>query len=53
MPLFGTFGAFLLWKSMVCDTFPSVDSVLSFRRVGHGVGQTKNEQLLHAKFDML
>ena len=41
MPLFSTFGAFLLRMCVVSDTFLSVVSVRFFPRVGHGVGQTQ------------
>ena len=36
---FRCFRGILLQRVVVFDTFPSIDSVRSFRRVGHGVGQ--------------
>ncbi len=49
MLLYSTFGAFLLRKDMVFGTFPSIDSVRFFPRVGHGVGQALLTELVKAQ----
>ena len=52
MPLSGAFGAFLFRASVAFGAFLSIDSIRSFPRVGHGVGQALRVCLLEVELTL-